>query len=164
MTIAFRKVSEEHGWMGNMSAFPVEYEGKVYRTTEALFQALRFDDETIIEEIREQKSPMSAKMKAKKNKDKMVVKQLSEQDLDLMRLCVRLKIEQHDDLRDKLIATGDELIVEDVTKRRNKGSAMFWGAALELDTLEEEGVEVWTGQNWLGKIWAELREKVINAL
>lgn len=146
--ILIRKVKEEFGWLGNMSPFPVLYEGKKYRTTEALFQALRFDDEEIIESIREQKSPMSAKMKAKKNKDRMVVVPLSGEDLDNMRLVLRIKLLQHPILRDDLLATGDQEFIEDCTKRP-RGSGLFWGAALQ------EGE--WVGENWLGRLWMELR-------
>ena len=46
-SISFTKVSLPFGWLGNMSPFPILYEGKEWKTTEALFQALRFDDESI---------------------------------------------------------------------------------------------------------------------
>jgi predicted NAD-dependent protein-ADP-ribosyltransferase YbiA (DUF1768 family) len=51
-----------------MAPYPIEHNGQVWPTSEALFQALRFDDPTIREEIRTQKSPMSAKMIAKNTK------------------------------------------------------------------------------------------------
>ncbi len=146
--ILIRKVKEQFGWLGNMAAFPVEHEGKVYRTTEALFHALRFSDETIIESIRREKSPMSSKMIAKKYRDHMVVEPMSLVDLDNMRMVLRLKVEQHPKLRDALLATSDEEIVEDCT-RRSRGSGLFWGAA------QKEGE--WVGENWLGCLWMELR-------
>jgi len=146
--ILIRKVKDEYGWLGNMSSFPVLYEGKKYRTTEALFQALRFDHEKIIESIREQKSPMSAKMKAKKHRDHMVVEPMSDADLDNMRLVLRLKLLQHPKLRTLLLATGDQEIIEDCTKRP-RGSGLFWGAA------NRDGQ--WVGENWLGRLWMELR-------
>ena len=64
--IKFTKASLPYGWLGNMAPFPVMYNGKKWLTIEALFQALRFENEKIIEEIRLEKSPMGAKMKAKK--------------------------------------------------------------------------------------------------
>jgi len=66
--IKFTKVSLPFGWLCNMAPFPVMYNEKKWLTIEALFQALRFEDEKIIEEIRLEKSPMGAKMKAKKHK------------------------------------------------------------------------------------------------
>lgn len=145
-TIKIRKVNEPYGWLGNMSPYPVVHQGVTYRTTEALFQALRFNDPLIKDEIINQKSPMGAKMKAKANKVKMVVQQFSEQDIANMRLCLKLKIEQHPELRKILLETGDKLIVEDTTKRNRE---CRWGAKLR------DGV--WVGDNLLGKLWMELR-------
>lgn len=149
--ILIRKVKEPHGWLGNMSPYPVQFEGKQYRTSEALFQALRFDDVQIIESIRDQKSPMAAKMIAKKNRGHMVVKPMSDDDLDNMKMVLRLKIEQHPKLKADLTGTGNEAIVEDCTKRP-RGSGLFWGAALKEDK--------WVGENWLGWLWMELRDSL----
>ena len=99
MSIWFSKVAEENGWMGNMAPYSIEYEGKEWRTSEALFQSMRFEDESIKEIIRLEKSPMAAKMKAKKFRAQMVIVPMSEKDVENMRICVRLKIEQHSDLK-----------------------------------------------------------------
>jgi ribA/ribD-fused uncharacterized protein len=148
--ILIRKVKEHHGWLGNMAPFPVEHDGQRWPTTEALFQGLRFVDQEIRSKIRLHKSPMAAKMISKKYKMQMVVEPMSALDLDNMRLCLKLKIEQHPELREKLIQTGEAPIMEDCT-RRQRGSGLFWGAAL----IEGE----WKGQNWLGRLWMELRQQ-----
>lgn len=148
--ILIGKVADRHGWLGNMAPFPVEFQGQTYRTTEALFQCLRFDDEQIRSAIREQKSPMGAKMIAKKNRSAMVVEPMSEADLENMQMCLELKLDQHPILKARLCQSGDEWIVEDCTKRPNK-SGLFWGAAL----IDKE----WRGDNWLGILWMDLREK-----
>ena len=129
MPILIRKVADDHGWLGNMSPYPVTWEGKQFRTTEALFQSMRFKDEDIIEEIRSQKSPMAAKMIAKRYKARMVVVPMSEEDLQNMKLVLGLKVEQHPEIGSKLIETGTEEIIEDCT-RRARGSGLFWGSAL----------------------------------
>ena len=152
MTIIIGKVKDEGGCWGNMAPFPVIRNGIRWLTTEALFQAMRFFDAEIQEEIRGEKSPMGAKMKAKKHKQHMVVEPLSEDDLKHMRLCLRLKIDQHPELKQMLLDSGDEFIVEDCTKRQ-RGSGLFWGAAL----IGEE----WVGKNWLGKLWMELRTELM---
>ena len=41
MPITFTEVDLPFGWLGNMVRFPVKYGGKWWKTTEALFQALR---------------------------------------------------------------------------------------------------------------------------
>ena len=146
MIISFTKAS----WLGNMSPYPVTYQGKVYRTAEALFQALRFSDVSIAEEIRNNKSPMGAKFVAKRHAARMTVTPCSEQDVRNMDTVLRLKLEQHPDLLARLQATGNDLIVEDVTKRAH-GRNLFWGAALK------DGV--WVGDNVLGKLWMKLRQR-----
>ena len=148
MTIAFTKVKLPYGWLGNMSPYPVIYEGLEYRTTEALFQALRFKDHPEIQAlIREQKSPMAAKMVAKSHRDFM--QSTEETDMEIMKLCLRLKIDQHPELKQQLVDTGDELIVEDCTSR-DRGSARYWGAVL----VNGE----WQGKNLLGQLWMDLRK------
>ena len=151
MHILIRKVKEPHGWLGNMSPYPIEFNGKQFRTTEALFQAMRFEDEEVIEEIRAEKSPMAAKFVAKRNKERMVIEPCGEKDIENMRECLRLKLLQHPELKELLLATREEDIVEDCSRRR-RGSGLFWGAALEGD--------VWEGQNWLGTLWMEQRAKL----
>jgi len=148
--ITFTKSKLPFGWMGNMSPFPVEHEGKEWRTAEALFQAMRFDDEEIKEAIRAEKSPMGAKFLAKKHADKMTVDQCSNQDVKNMWVVIKLKVRQHPELQEQLLETGDQEIIEDCTKR-DRGSSRFWGAVL----VGEE----WEGQNVLGKLWMKLREK-----
>jgi len=152
--ISFTKVDLPYGWLGNMSPYPVSYEGKTWRTTEALFQALRFNDEEIREAIRNEKSPMGAKLKAKSimknaHPEKICVKPLSREDLDNMRMCISLKLEQHPNLVAELVKTGDAKIYEDVTSRGKRGSNLFWGALMENGE--------WIGDNHLGKMWEELR-------
>lgn len=147
--IAFTKVALPYGWLGNMSPHPIECFGVRWNTSEALFQALRFDDQSMRDIIRAEKSPMAAKLIAKKHADKMVVKQKSDTDLQNMAFCIRLKVQQHPALKQQLLDTGDALIIEDCTKRGKKGSNLFWGA---VNT--ENG---WVGENRLGLLWMQLR-------
>lgn len=152
-TIAFTKVSLPYGWLGNMAPFAVTYEGVEWRTTEALFQALRFDaNDPVRELIRAEKSPMAAKMLAKKHAARRVVVPLTREDVDIMAMVLRLKVEQHPSLKQDLLATGDAILVEDVTKRPG-GTGLFWGAALRSDGT-------WEGGNALGQLWMELRESL----
>jgi ribA/ribD-fused uncharacterized protein len=149
--IWFNKVKEPYGWLGNMSSHPVMYDGQEWHTAEALFQALRFKDPEIRKDIRIQTSPRGAEMKAKGKdyQDLRVVEPKSEQDLENMRLCLRLKFDAHPELRQRLLATGTALIYEDATERPGE-RAGFWGAR-----RTERGVE---GANMLGRLLMELRE------
>ena len=152
MPISFTKVKLEHGWLGNMAAYPLHYAGQEWPTNEHLFQALRFNDEATREAIRTHKSPMVAKFYAKKHKDKMAVVPQSDVDLVNMMFCLRLKIDQHPDLGTLLLLTGDEIIIEDCTSRQH-GSGLFWGAGKQADGS-------WKGENVLGKLWMTVRNEL----
>lgn len=152
--IAFTKTRLPFGWLGNMARFPIIFENQEWLTNEALFQALRFaEDDPIREDIRQARSPMTAKFLAKSAEAmaRMVIEPQSEADVENMRLVLRIKIGQHSSLRRQLLETGDAVIIEDCTKRQ-RGSGLFWGAA-----RDDEG---WRGQNVLGELWMELREEL----
>lgn len=159
--IAFTKVKLPYGWLGNMAPYPVTYAGKVWKTTEALFQALRFEDEDLRELIRKEPSPMGCKMKAKAivreltkagELHKRTVEPLSAQDVQNMELCVRLKVGQHPALMRNLVTTAGHTIIEDATSRGRKANNLFWGAIRNANGT-------WEGQNILGKIWMKIREE-----
>ena len=151
--VVINKVAEEFGALGNMSRHPIEH-GVVWPRAEHLFQALRLSCPKLREEIRAINNPMAAKMRAKKlmkaHPEELLVTPLDEADVDNMRRVLRLKLEQHPEVRALLLSTGGRLIVEDAT-RRQRGSGLFWGAALK------DGE--WEGQNWLGRLWMRLREE-----
>ena len=154
--ISFTKVDLPYGWLGNMAPYPIIYEDKEWRTSEALFQAMRFDSNEIKEIIRNEKSPMAAKMKAKSNKCSYIVQPMSEKDIDNMRLCLNLKFNQHSSLKEKLLKTGEHTIIEDIGSRRCARHE-FWGA------YKNEKNE-WVGNNLMGKLLMELRIDYIGNL
>jgi ribA/ribD-fused uncharacterized protein len=149
--ITFTKVSLPNGWLSNMSPYPIEFGGKKWLTSEALFQSLRFNDDDIKELIRAEKSPMGAKDIMNENTDKLSIIKHSRRDVINMKMCIRIKLRYHPILLGKLLETGDKEIIEDVTARGIVGGNLFWGAML-IDGK-------WEGENTLGKIWMELREQ-----
>lgn len=162
--VVFRKVREQHGWLSNMSPHPVNFEGYEWRTAEHLFQALRFraPDLWVRTVIRQQHSPMGAKMTAKSHLHNAVVVPRSPEDLDNMRAILRLKIEQHPTLRKMLVATGEARLIEDVSARPNE-SGLYWGMKW-VPAQIVEGLQIadgrWEGQNKLGELWAEVRKEI----
>jgi len=64
---------------------------------------------------------------------------------------LRLKLRHHPELKQMLLDTGNETIIEDVS-RRPGGSGKFWGAAWQ------DGQ--WVGENVLGKTWMKLRDRL----
>ena len=153
--IKITKVKEEYGYLSCMSPHPIFYNNQMYRTCEALFQSLRFEGHPEVQRlIIEQKSPMAAKMKARKNKDLLNRGEKwdeADEDLERMKLCLKLKLEQHPELKQMLIDTGKAEILEDCTSHPRE-SAKFWGIVNNNGT--------WEGKNNLGKLWMELREEI----
>lgn len=98
--ISFTKVSLPNGWLGNMSRYPVMYDGHVYHTAEHLFQALRFPPGQYRARIRDIKSPMAAKMYAKTVSAYMCITPRSDEDVQNMRVVLRHKLRQT--LRDEV--------------------------------------------------------------
>lgn len=156
--ITITKVKEKGGWLSCMSAYPVTYKGTQYKTCEALFQALRFANHPEIQkEILDCPSPMGAKMIARKNRallNRGVKWDEAPSDIPLMKECLELKLDQHPDLKEKLIATGKAKIIEDCTTH-DRESARFWGA------VKKDGK--WIGKNVFGKLWIEIREELNNS-
>jgi ribA/ribD-fused uncharacterized protein len=155
--ISFTNVNLPYGWLGNMAAFPINYQNERWRTSEALFQAMRFEDEEIRQIIQAQRSPIGAKKKAKRLdiRHLMIVAPCSQQDVENMRICLDLKFSQHPEIRKQLIRTGNDTLVEDVSKRPNARS-LFWG----MEYINDQ----WVGTNTLGLLLMELREKLQNEL
>lgn len=150
--ISFTKVNFPYGWLGNMAAFPIKYDNKIWKTSEALFQALRFSDDSIREIIRMEPSPMGAKMKAKSHKHMYATTPTSNEDVENMKICLKLKFNQYDELREKLIRTADHTIIEDIGVRRGIRHE-FWGAYKAEQNK-------WVGNNKMGKLLMELREEL----
>jgi ribA/ribD-fused uncharacterized protein len=156
-TIPFKKVDEPNGWLGNMSRHPLRVPrapgGTLYPTTEHYYQCMKFNDPQIQQDILAKNSPMNAKWvakgKARAFPEKRVISSYTSADLDLMRRTIRLKLENHPNLRAQLLAFHDDgIIIEDATARHGE-SARFWGMRLQAN--------IWTGENWLGRLWMELR-------
>ena len=152
-SISFKKIDMPNGWLGNMSRHPLRVPrasgGTLYPTAEHYFQCERFSDPTIRQAILDKSSPMSCKMVAKKHREHMTIEQYSPEDLDLMRRTIRFKLENHPNLRLQLLALPADAIIMEDASARGGASARFWGMKLENG--------IWTGQNWLGRLWMELR-------
>lgn len=153
--ITITKVKDPFGWLSCMAAYPVSYNGNNFRTVEALFQWLRFQNFPNVQQvIIDQKSPMGAKMKARKNRDLLnrgIKWDEHPNDLPLMKMCLELKIDQHPQLKADLLNTGNAVIIEDCTTH-DRESARFWGMVKKNGT--------WIGDNQLGKLWMEIRDNL----
>lgn len=147
--VAFRKTNERFGGLSNMApGFPLDVGGTYIRTSEALYQACRFPHLPEVQQlILNERSPMTAKMRSKPyRKD-------SRPDWDtvrvpIMKWCLKVKLAQNWRVfGDLLLETGNRPIVEDSRKDD------YWGA-------KTVGDEALSGQNVLGRLLMELREKL----
>ncbi|MFP4096027.1 MAG: NADAR family protein [Cyclobacteriaceae bacterium] len=148
---AFKKVNEQWGEFSNMAAFPLNVNRVEVRTSEALYQAMRYPHlPEVQQEIIAQKSPMAAKMKSKPHRKSDTHQLFLDHQLGVMEWCVRLKIAQHYAAFSSLFRqTEGRAIVEDSHKDK------FWGAVRDQNT----GLLV--GENQLGRILTKIRDEFL---
>ena len=130
------------------SGFPLVVNGTRIATSEALYQACRFPDSPDIQRlIIGQRSPMTAKMKARRHAS-LTRRDWDDVRVEIMDWCLRVKLAQNWDGFSRLLRrTGDRPIVEDSRKDA------FWGAK-----RTDDGELV--GANALGRLLMELREEL----
>ena len=149
--VVFYKTKEDFGGLSNMaSGYPLQINGVRILTAEALYQACRFPHLPDVQrEIIEQHSPMTAKMKSKPHR-KDSRPDWNEVRYKVMRWCLRVKLAQnYEEFGRLLLVTRNRPIVEQSRKDD------YWGAKL----ADERG-ETLIGQNVLGRLLMELREKL----
>ena len=139
MTIYFYTPHDEYGCFSNFSAHGFELDGLYWRTSEHYFQAQKFVGTPHLEAIRNAKTPKQAAEMGRDRKrplrsDWELVKD------DVMRRAVVQKFTTHADIRQILLDTGDQEIVE------NAPSDYYWGCG-------NNG----TGKNMLGIMLMETR-------
>lgn len=145
----FKKTHDQWGEYSNMaSGFPIILNNTIIRSSEALYQALKFTDHPEVQKkIILEKSPMTAKMVAKPYKH-LVRDDFEEKKILFMKWAVRAKLMCNYNLfKSALLASDSKLIVEE--SRRDS----FWGAKRQLD-----GKLI--GVNVLGRILMGLREEL----
>jgi ribA/ribD-fused uncharacterized protein len=139
MTIFFYEVDEPYGCFSNFSPHGIELDGEWWSTTEHYFQAQKFAGTPYAEQVRRAATPKQA---AKIGRDRTLpLRPDWEQEKDdVMRRAVLRKFETHAQLREILLATGEEEIVE------NTKHDYYWGCG-------QDG----SGKNRLGSILEEVR-------
>ncbi len=146
--VLFRKTDEAFGGLSNMAGgYPIVVNNIFIRTSEALYQAMRFPDYPEIQkEIIEQKSPMTAKMVSKKYRADKTRSDWDTKRIAIMKWSIKVKLLQNlDTFGTLLLKTDDKNIVEESRKDQ------FWGAI----RVDEKNLE---GTNALGRLLMELRE------
>lgn len=139
MAIRFYKVNDKYGCFSNFSKHGFELSSKFWSTSEHYFQAQKFAGSNFEEEVRLAKTPMEA-AKMGRDRSKPLRTDWEEVKDEIMMKAVLKKFETHNDIKDILIATGDEEIIEETT------DDYYWGCGTNG-----------TGKNVLGKILMEVR-------
>ncbi len=142
MPILFYSTRDEFGAFSNFSKHGVEMDGKWYRTAEHYFQSQKFEDSDYRERIR---LAPTAKMAASLGRSRKVPLRADWEEIKdgVMHDAVLTKFSTHDELRQLLLSTGTQAIIE------NAPGDYYWGCG-------KDG----SGQNKLGLILMEVREQL----
>jgi ribA/ribD-fused uncharacterized protein len=144
--ITFSKTKNPYGEFGNMaSGYPIKvHDGPVWPSSEHLYQACKFQDKGIRQQILAQKNAYLMKQNvARPNQHKMRADWDEIKD-SVMEWCVSLKLVQNPSVLQTLHGTGNATIVEYSTKDH------YWGAS-KVDGQ-------WQGLNKLGSLLMYLRD------
>lgn len=142
MAIYFYKINDEFGCFSNFAHYNFELDGKKWMTSEHYFQAQKFRGTEYEEVIRLLDNPMKA-AEMGRNRDLPLIEGWEQIKDDVMRKAVYAKFTQNKKIRDILISTGKEIIIEKTT------DDYYWGCG-------KDGC----GKNMLGIILMEVREKI----
>ena len=144
--VAIRKVKEPWGILGNFASIPIIIYKVSFKTSEQLFQLMKFKDAEPVLAVYQANNPkMTAKHweKTHRREDwgKIIV--------DAMKFCLTKKYEQSEDFRKELERSKGKYIVEDQTSFPKK-TPDTWGVKQQGDN--------YVGPNLLGRLLMELRD------
>ena len=140
--ITFYSVTQAWGEFSNFAPFPIKLGGKLWPTSEHYFQAQKFAGTRMEEKIRKASSPMKAAELGRTRRVKIQKNWNSKRD-NVMLEAVRAKFDQHEELKELLLSTGDAEIIE------HTENDAYWGDG-------RDG----SGKNRLGKILMIVRKEI----
>ena len=143
MTIYFYSTRDKYGCFSNFSPYGFELDSVYWSTSEHYFQAQKFAGTPHADQIRQVKTPKDAARMGRERSRPLRPDWEQVKD-DIMRKAVLRKFETHADIREILLSTGNELIVE------NAPGDYYWGCGADG-----------SGKNRLGQILMEVREMLI---
>jgi N-glycosidase YbiA len=143
--INFYALREPYGEFSNFAPYPITLKGHTWPTSEHYFQAQKFAGTEHEHEIRAAKSPTIAARMGRSRKRPLRPDWESVKE-DIMREALWAKFNQHDELAELLLGTGDAQIVEHTT------NDLYWGDG-------GDGA----GRNRLGALLMEIRDRLRSA-
>lgn len=138
----------DYAFLSNFFAAPVLYNGVTYPNNEAAFQASKTQDLEARMKFAKM-NPSQAKYAGRRvflRSDWEIIK------LRVMYEICRNKFTANPILAEKLLATGDELLIEG-----NTWNDRYWGAVASKDPIS---ILAYEGENWLGRILMRVREEL----
>ena len=142
MTIYFYSRTDEYGDFCNFSLHGFEIDGKYWRTVEHYFQAQKFAGTAYESVIHRARTPGDAKELGRSTKYPLRKDWENVKD-SIMYQSVLRKFETHNDIRQQLLDTKEEELVE------NARGDYYWGCGADG-----------SGQNKLGKILMDVRDEL----
>jgi hypothetical protein len=136
-----KEFQDEYRWLSNFHPVEITVFGVVYPSVEHAYMSLKSDDPEWKEFCRTE--PKAGKVK-RASRDIKLIDGWHDKKVVYMQKLIMKKFE-HQDLRDKLMATGDCEIEEG-----NNHGDEFWGINLKTGK----------GQNWLGRLIMQEREQI----
>lgn len=122
------------------TGYPINLDGKQWPTTEHYYQAQKFTNKQLQEQIRTAATPRQAFDMARKNKSQER-SDWRQVNLEMMLKAVRAKFNQHAKLKNMLLNTGNKNLIEDAGQ-----NDAFFGAGADYN-----------GDNYLGRILMHVR-------
>ena len=144
--VTIHKVAEPWGIFGNFARTPIVIDEVMFKTSEQLFQLMKFKDKEPVLAVYNANNP---KMTTKHWEKTHRRSDWGQMVVDAMKFCLTKKFEQNEDFRAELERSRGKLIVEDQTSFTKK-TPDTWGVKLQGDNF--------VGPNLLGRLLMELRD------
>lgn len=140
--IRFYSTKGEYGYMSNFYKSPITISGVQWPTTEHYFQAKKFTDTDLQNKIRLVSSASKA-AKMGRTKHHSFREDWDTHRLKVMKLALKAKFYQHQDLKEKLLATGNATLIED------SPVDYFWGIGKDGSGENMLGIQLMEVREWL---------------
>ena len=143
MPIRFLSKIEQWKDFSNLAPYPIELEGRIWQSSEHYYQYKKFEkaDPEYAQKILEAQTPKEVKVLSMQNDKRSPG--WDEEKVTILKTAVIKKFASYQNLRDLLLSTGDEELIE------ANPDDYFWG----------EGADG-TGKNMMGKMLMEIRENL----
>lgn len=142
--IRFYSVTDDYGELSNFAPYSIQLDQHTWPTVEHDFQANKFLDKTYQQKIRKTSNPTQAAILGRDRKQKLR-KDWESIKVQVMRRALEAKFQQHPELCDLLLGTGDAKLIE------HTENDAYWGDGGNGK-----------GKNMLGQLLMEVRQQLRN--